>query len=446
MKKIKVVKEESPQKIFSIQSYSFILEESENAPIPVYKTVVKKHFSSPLDIRYWFEEISSGIQFLSETPSELTEYIKNYEENSCFTDICLFHDLRTRYIDFLLYDQGNLKNNVLLIGYTLLENEVYIVIKSFSLEGLVEFTKELIRYCNSNEISIENNSDLRWMQLEQCILPATNLARNDMFDSFLQKSLQTDYCDIFLKAFQIIDSQGYLDKSFYDSSVIINGHDCIIRDINQFTKYFSLFWKTDISIKEISRTVLYLHDEILNEESINKIVYTIKPHLMQYYQLHWFEDFCDSIIKNTAFEQFKIVNSYSGRKFNFFQNGNCDDIREIDLILGIVRNNTYKIIAVECKKTLSKKEITVTNRKIKDKILKSYSNVIDAYIHIGCFNNDVEFDKCIEGSHERYKQGLIQLNDDPKIDDVPYFAFSISSIENFQLKFSYVVENILEQW
>jgi hypothetical protein len=446
MKNIQVVKENKEPKIFGIKGYSFIEVESNLPPIPIYRIAIKQHFDSQLDFRYWFEEISSNIQFLTETPEELTDYIKRYEENIRFMDKYLFHDLRTRYIDFQLYDEEGLKNNVLLVGYTILEEETCLAIKAFSLDGLAEFTHKVLDYCIKNDIAVESENNLRWIQLEQIMLSEINPNRNDIFDAFLQKTLQPDYCGIFIKAFKIIDSQGYLDKSFYDTPVSINGNEIEVRKVKQFTKYFSPFWKTEISIKEASRTVLYLHDELLNDESIDKTVYTIKPHLMQYYQLHWFEDFCSEVIRNIVVPEFKVVNSYSGRRFDFFQNGKEDDIREIDLILGIKYNNDYKIIAVECKKTLTDKEITTTNKKIKNKILKSHSNIIDAYIHIGCFNNGVEFNKIIVETHENYKQGRIQIESDPRVNDVPYFAFSISSIDNLQLKICHVIKEIFEQW
>ena len=446
MKNIQVVKENKEQKIFAIKEYSFIKEESAFPTIPIYRVTINQQFDSPLDVRYWIEEISSGIQFLADTPSELTDYIKEYEENIRFTDRYLFHDLRTRYIDILLYDENELKNNVLFVGYTLLEEETCLAIKAFSLAGLAEFAEKILHYCSKNEIGVESEDNLRWIQLEQCMLPATNLNRNDIFDSFLKKTLQEDYCGTFLSAFNSIDAQGYLDKIFYDRPITINGHITTVRAVNQFTKYFSPFWKTDISVKEVSRTILCLHDELLNDESINKIVYTIKPHLMQYYQLRWFEDFCGEVICNINIPGLKILNFYSGRKFNFFQNGNEDDVREIDLILGVEHNNNYRIIAIECKKTITDKEIKTTNKKIKDKVLKSHINIIDAYIHIGCFNNGVLFDKTIDGTHENYKQGLIQIEADPKVEDVPYFAFSISSIDNLKQKMCYVIKEIFDQW
>lgn len=446
MKSIQVFKENREQKMFYVNSYSFVEQESEVPAIPIYHIVVKKKCVSPLDVRYWFEEISSDIQFLSETPDELTEYIKRYEENIRFNETYLFHDIRTRYLDILLYDAESLKNNVLLVGYTLLEGEVCLAIKAFSLPGLVELSKKVIDYCEKNKIPIECNNNLRWIQLEQCILPETNIQRNDIFNTFLHKTLQNDYCKTFLEAFEIIDSHGYLDKSFYDRVIKVNERESKIVNINQFTKYFSPFWKSDISIKDVSRTVLYLHDEILNDESINKVVYTMKPHLMQYYQLHWFEDFCSNVIKKIDIRDFNIINIYSGRRFNFFQNGNDADVREIDIIICVQYNGIYKIIAIECKKTLSNDEVRLTNRKIRNKVLKSHCNIIDAYIHIGCFNNNVDFDKTIDGTNETYKQGLIQIPDDPKVNDIPYYAFSILSVENLKLKLSFVIKEIFAQW
>lgn len=445
MKIIRVVKENNIPNIFEINGYSFVEVDSEMPSLPIYRVIIKYHFASQLDVRYWIEEAISGIDFLSDMPSELTEYIKKYEENIRFKETCLFHDLRTKYIDFLLYNGGGRENNVLLGGYTLLEDETCFAFKAFSLSVLAVFVQELTKYCNIHQISMEVESNLRWIQLQQRLLPDTNIIRNDVFNSFLNKTLQIGYSDIFIRAFRNIDLQGYLDRGFYSNEVSINGNITTIGKVSQFTKYFTRFWKTEISVKNVSRIVLCLHDELMNDETIDKMVYTIKPHLMQYYQLHWFEDFCGEIIKNINSSEFKIVDSYSGRKFNFFQNSNGNDVREIDIVLNVLCRGMYKIIAIECKKTLTNDEIKGTNKKIRDKVLKSHNNIIDAYIHIGCFNNGVEFDKKIEGTHEKYKRGKIQLKNED-VYDAPYFAFSISSIENLKLKMCYVIKEIFDQW
>lgn len=120
--------------------------------------------------------------------------------------------MRTRYIEFCVYDEGTLKDNVLLVGYTLLENEVCFAIKAFSLIGLEKFTRLIFDYCIKHQITVNSEDNLRWIQLEQCLLPDINVNRNDLFDGFLKKTMLTDYCKIFIDAFKCIDSQGYLDR------------------------------------------------------------------------------------------------------------------------------------------------------------------------------------------------------------------------------------------
>lgn len=53
------------------------------------------------------------------------------------------------------------------------------------------------------------------------------------------------------------------------------------------------------------------------------------------------------------------------------------------------------------------------------------------------------FDKTIESTDQKYKQGLIQKE---VIDDAPYLAFNASSSENLNIKFYHVIKEIFEQW
>ena len=61
----------------------------------------------------------------------------------------------------------------------------------------------------------------------------TNQNRNDIFESFLMKSIEPNFFDIFVQAFHSIDQQGYFDNSFYEKSVVINGHQTKIGQIKQ---------------------------------------------------------------------------------------------------------------------------------------------------------------------------------------------------------------------
>lgn len=60
------------------------------------------------------------------------------------------------------------------------------------------------------------------------------------------------------------------------------------------------------------------------------------------------------------------------------------------------------------KKTLSSKEIQTMNKKCREKVINSGNNVFDAFIHIGCFKGDVDFDKKIEGTKKKYKQSILE--------------------------------------
>ena len=103
-----------------------------------------------------------------------------------------------------------------------------------------------------------------------------------------------------------------------------------------------------------------------------------------------------------------------------------------------------KLIAIECKKTLSDKEIQITNKKCREKIINSGNNLFDAFIHIGCFSNEVNFEKNFQGTQLKYKQGIIGGSDG--ILDVPFYAFDISSIEDYEKKLKYVIKDIFKNW
>ena len=48
------------------------------------------------------------------------------------------------------------------------------------------------------------------------------------------------------------------------------------------------------------------------------------------------------------------------------------------------------------------------NKKCREKVINSGNNVFDAFIHIGCFKGDVDFDKKIEGTKKTYKQSILE--------------------------------------
>ena len=134
----------------------------------------------------------------------------------------------------------------------------------------------------------------------------------------------------------------------------------------------------------------------------------------------------------------------SGNRFNFFANEDQKNEREIDVIVNVEIQGISKLIAIECKKTLSDKEIQITNKKCREKIINSGNNLFDAFIHIGCFSNEVNFEKNFQGTQLKYKQGIIGGSDG--ILDVPFYAFDISSIEDYEKKLKYVIKDIFKNW
>lgn len=133
-----------------------------------------------------------------------------------------------------------------------------------------------------------------------------------------------------------------------------------------------------------------------------------------------------------------------GRKYNFFSDEDKENIREIDVALGVEKAGCLKLIAIECKKTLSRKELQTTNKKSKEKIVNSGNNVFDAFIHIGCFKNDVELDKKMDGTRKMYKQDILESEN--SYSDVPYYAFTIESVEDYKFKFQYILDDIFKNW
>ncbi|SET54813.1 hypothetical protein [[Clostridium] polysaccharolyticum] len=446
MKKIQYTNCYKDKSIFSINNFYFYEAETKQPPVPLFHMRILNHFDSELDIHLWIDELHENICFLLESPVELTELIKKYESDNPFRETCLFHDLRTNYIDIINLQNDNIEDNIIFVGYSIQEEYTCFSIKAFSFQGLFDFWSLVNKYCENNEIEIEYKENIKWMQFEKCLLKDTNFSRTDFHSQFLEKTLEHEYSNFFLQAFREIDNNGFLHDSFFDKEVIINNHRTKLRQINQFTKYFSAYWKTEIPTKETSRSVICLYDEILNDENRQKVVYTMKPYLMQYYQLHWFEDFCSSLLKKINTKHFKIEHILTNREFNFFEDPETGQRREIDILLGVSNDKKYRTIAIECKKTISHSEIKKTNDKIKNRIFKAGFNAIDAYIHIGFNNNDVVFDKTINNSSIEYKLDLLQCQESEQVDDAPYYAIAIKSREDFESKLKFIISDIFEQW
>ena len=451
MRRIEVVEQPCESVLFSIDKVAFRYNQENKKQMIKYQVELDLPDYKAIDVRLLLEDIDEHFDFFLMAPEELIEYMKKYEESNNPNDEFLFHDLRTKYVDFIrnrIDDEGNIQDEIIILGYSLLDKKIYLVIKAFSLKGLSAFLQKLTTYCLKNSIKMKTEDDIRWVELKAYMLETNEEKSNGSYKDFLNKTLVKSNFERFREIFQQIDNEGYFGKSFYDRVMFQkrkNEEGKEIRvPVSQVSKYFAPYWKYNIDVNNKSKDILCLHDEMPTDEKVNDYVYTFKPSLMRYYLKNWFEDFSVEIIKKIDIDECRVTYILPGKKFNFFADGNEDNTREIDVVLGVEKESCLKLIAIECKKTLSNKEIQTTNKKCREKVINSGNNVFDAFIHIGCFKGDVDFDKRIEGSREKYKQSILEGTGGNM--DVPYYAFVIKSIDDYEMKLAYILTDVFKNW
>lgn len=443
-RKIRVKQGDCSGAFFKIGDYAFEKVDGQCKGTEVYKYQfqIEMSIKSEIDVRLWIEDIISQVKFLTVAPEELRKYIQSYEENTNPNEECLFHDFRTKFIDFAVIKykvNRELKEDIFLCGYSMDEKYVYIVVKAFSMITLSEVYTCIIENCLAQDLEFILDEDIKWIRLNSYKVKDDIQTSSVQDKEFLEKTLVRTNFEIFYKIFRQIDSEGFLSKKLY--------HKYLYRDekpLKQVSKFFSPYWKLSSTIPDKTKNILYLHDEVPEDEHIDSYVYAFKPSLMKYYLKSWFEDFTVRVVQDMDWGGYNLMHSMKGCRFNFFNNDDENSVREIDFIIEIQKNNNSKIVAIECKKTLSRKEIQTTNKKCKEKVLESGNNVFDAFIHIGCFKGDVEFDKPFNGTREKYKQGIINAESDSY--DVPFYAFTIKSIDDYQKKMLYIIEEIFRNW
>lgn len=443
-KKIRVKQGDCPEAFFKIGDYVFekVDEQCKSTEVYKYQFQIEMSIKSEIDVRLWIEDIISQVKFLTIAPEELRKYIQLFEENTNPNEECLFHDFRTRFIDFAVikYEVNKeMKEDIFLYGYSMDEKYVYIVVKAFSLITLSEVYTCIIENCLAQDLKFILDEDIRWIRLNSYKVKDDIQMLSAQDKEFLKKTLVPTNFDTFYKIFRQIDAEGFLSKKLY--------HEYLYRDekpLKQVSKFFSPYWKLSSSMPEKTKNILYLHDEVPEDEHIDSYVYAFKPGLMKYYLQNWFEDFTLRVVQDMDWGIYNVMHSMKGCRFNFFNSDDESDVREIDLIIEVQKNNCSKILAIECKKTLSRKEIQMTNKKSKEKVLESGNNIFDAFIHIGCFKGDVEFDIPFNGTREKYKQGIINAESDSY--DAPFYAFTIKSIGDYQKKILYIIEEIFKNW
>ena len=151
-RKIRVKQGDCSEAFFEIGDYAFekVDEQCKSTEVYKYQFQIEMSIKSEIDVRLWIEDIISQVKFLTIAPEELRKYIQLFEENTNPNEECLFHDFRTRFIDFAVikYEVNKeMKEDIFLCGYSMDEKYVYIVVKAFSLITLSEVYTCIIENC-----------------------------------------------------------------------------------------------------------------------------------------------------------------------------------------------------------------------------------------------------------------------------------------------------------
>lgn len=284
MRKIEIVEKPCDEAIYEIDKFAFRFGNNDTGYMIKYQVDLDIKGGQPIDVRLLLQDMDSKLEFLLPAPEEVTKLINEVDEKNDPSDECLFHDLRTKYIEFIKYvtdTPTNINEEIILLGFSLHDEKIYLVMKTFSFNVLADFWQKLISYCTDKSIKLNVPDDIRWIKLQQYLLNTNETKGNGFSRDFLARTLVEDNFLRFLQIFRQIDTEGYFGKSFYDRVMYrikkFNEKKEIRVPINQVNKFFAPYWKYQISTAEKNKTVLCLHDEMPSDETVEEYVYTFKP-------------------------------------------------------------------------------------------------------------------------------------------------------------------------
>lgn len=269
-RKIRVKQGDCSAAFFKIGSYAFekVDEQCMGTEVYKYQFQIGMSIESEIDIRLWIEDIIPIVKFLTTAPEELRKYIQLFEENTNPNEECLFHDFRTKFIDFAVikYEVNKeMREDIFLCGYSMDEKYVYIVVKTFSLITLSKVYTGIVENCRVQDLKLILDEDIRWIRLNSYKVKDDIQILSAQDKEFLKKTLVKTNFDIFYKIFRQIDAEGFLSKKLYDEYMYRDG-----KQLKQVSKFFSPYWKLSSNLPEKAKNILYLHDEVPEDEHIYK--------------------------------------------------------------------------------------------------------------------------------------------------------------------------------
>lgn len=357
----------------SVYNYNFSIKFSNNI--------------QPINIDDYLKEIKD-LKFIFKVPKLELDLIREYDNDIMEEKNVLFHDMRKEFIEVCEYTNvtdSKTEINIFFIGFTIRKNNVYFKIKTFDFEILRIVSNRIINHVTSNYHveEVVKDTNMNWLTIDN--LYKYNNSDNISVDKNEQKKLldvSFKYENLITYISTRIMKNGFLTldemKEKVDGGVSIN-------EINQMKILFKEYLKLSMNNRFV-----YLHQEAANNYHGDKkknTVFSFSPRLLQYFDLCWYEEYINKCIKDISIEyKFEIIDIKRNNVYNFNNNDEDSFNTEFDFLVLIKRGNIEKIIAIECKRTLSKKEIDDSKSKFKSKIIESKNRMlIDGYIVIGFF-------------------------------------------------------------
>lgn len=338
----------------------------------------------------------TDFSLLTNLPIELVDLIKTYESELREVDKSLFHNIRKQYVvpvevDFVSETKAN---QITFLCYTVFGNTIEFLVKAFDYESIrVAFNAIIKKFSELDYVKgIFFKDHIRWIRQKQLKVYQKEKQNYNNSCRLLNGTINNSMT--YKKLLFELKNNGYIDNSF---------REVLKKELTapQYDNLMKIFDKALLLSVENSKITLLHRSEALNiKEDDDQTVYTLNPRIWQYYINNWYEDFITEAIKVIQSEEnfdINIIAIDGNAEYNFKESGKEEDKFELDLLLLLERQGQYKLVAIECKRTMSNRNRKRIREKYENKTLYANSNykLIDAYINVGYFsnNNDLKIEK-----------------------------------------------------
>ncbi|MBG9942319.1 hypothetical protein ABE237_29245 [Brevibacillus formosus] len=387
---------------FKVSDYNFYLcdndiTESELYDAKAYSFSVK--LNNPISNIEFFMSLQSvdALSVLADEPYQITDLIVAYENSIREGQKTLFHDIRKQYmvpvkVDFISKVETN---KIALLGYSIFDNEVDFFIKAFDYSAIRAIFSAIVDFFSNFDLlqEIQFNEHIKWIRQKQLKVYQKEKINFSKSKKLLQGTIRNN--SVYSGLLREISKQGYIDRTYKDSLKTALSH----RD-NE--KLLSLLEKSLLLPVENSKVAL-LHNSVplsIKEDDL-KTVYTLEARLWQYFINDWFEEYIGEVLQKVKEDDsfdIELLSCEANSEYNFKGTPLDEDKVELDWLVLLKRGNDYKLIALECKRTMSNRVKKKIREKYEEKVTKTINyDLIDAYINVGFFSekNLLEHEKIV---------------------------------------------------